>query len=459
MSMAVLQCTDVDPDTGLAVDVSRAEGAEAIVRLRREAQLLRAARHPGVVELVELHAEDGWAELHTVAVGGAPLEALLPLPAEELAGLVAGVATTLSDLHGLGIVHGRIDTHRVVVRPDGRPLLRGFGEGGREGELGADGSVLEPSRDVQALGRLVAHALEVPSASDPWQALQDRLPARSLQSWRSRLGRLVRRSQPPPSAGEDAAAVLAEVARAACDPDPSSRPTSAEIAAALHRRIPAARLPVPAVAADGEGPVATASPPPDRPGPRPRRRLLPVALLVALAATAAASSRLAFGPSAPGTAPAPPAAAPPPSSVSRTPPLRPAAERVWPASAHMRACPLLDVPLRADVDGDGCEEALAFGRGILQAGAVRYAVGGEGDVVATGDWDCDGRSTLALLRGRSGGVWVFDEWAGPGQSLPGRRAGRVDGAVALEAVDGGGGCDELLARRADGSRQLVPSSR
>ncbi len=103
--------------------------------------------------------------------------------------------------------------------------------------------------------------------------------------------------------------------------------------------------------------------------------------------------------------------------------------------------------------------ALAFDRGILEAGAVRYAVGGAGDVVATGDWDCDGHSTLALLKDQSGQVWVFDAWAGPGQSLVARRAGRVERAVALEAVDDDGdGCDELLARRADGSRQLVPAS-
>jgi hypothetical protein len=454
--MAIPPRPDVQADYGLAVDVSRAEGSEAVAQLRREAQVLGAARHPGVVELVELRAEDGWAELCTVAVAGPPLESLLPLPAEELAGVVAGVATTLADLHGLGIVHGRIDGHRVLVRADGGPVLRGFGEGGRQGEPGPDGRVLDPRDDVEALGRLVARALEVPPAPDPWLALQARLPARVLGSWRDRIGHRVGRDQSPP-AGEHAAAVLAELARAACDPDPASRPVAAEIAAAVHRRVPAARLPVPPVPPDQQSATATPSSPPARAPLRLPRRLLRVAVLVAMAGTAVAGARLAFGPSGQDAGPAP--AAPSPSAAPGAPPSGPPAERVWPASADIRACPPLDALLRADVDGNGCEEALSFDRGILLAGTARYAVGGDRDVVATGDWDCDLLSTLALLRADSGEVWVFDAWAGPGQSLPGRRAGRVDGAVALEAVDADGdGCDELLARRADGSRQPVPAS-
>src|SRR5690606_41484281 len=66
--------------------------------------------------------------------------------AASIAGLVAAVASTLGDLHELGIVHGRVDTTHVLIGDDGRPRLCGFA--GDEGATPAD--------DVAALGRVLA---------------------------------------------------------------------------------------------------------------------------------------------------------------------------------------------------------------------------------------------------------------------------------------------------------------
>ena len=57
----------------------------------------------------------------------------------------------------------------------------------------------------------------------------------------------------------------------------------------------------------------------------------------------------------------------------------------------------------------------------------RWSVGEAGDLVAVGDWDCDGTPTPAVLRPAAGQVFVFDRWADgtgevaatPGPSAPG----------------------------------------
>lgn len=93
----------------------------------------------------------------------------------------------------------------------------------------------------------------------------------------------------------------------------------------------------------------------------------------------------------------------------------------------------------ADVDGDGCEEAVAWSEGILQAGSARFALGGPGDAWAIGDWDCDGRRTPALLH--RGALAVFDTWPSPGAELQGRLVADAVAATALTVVPGPDGCD------------------
>src|SRR5438067_5906750 len=63
-------------------------------------------------------------------------------------------------------------------------------------------------------------------------------------------------------------------------------------------------------------------------------------------------------------------------------------------------CPALGPGPRADIDGDGCDDALHFDAGVLDAAGVRARLGQPGDVVAAGRWTC-GPATLALLRPRT----------------------------------------------------------
>jgi hypothetical protein len=104
-------------------------------------------------------------------------------------------------------------------------------------------------------------------------------------------------------------------------------------------------------------------------------------------------------------------------------------------------------PLRADVDGDGCDEPVAFDAGALVAGSRRLAVGAPGDVVVVGRWTCAG-ATLALLRPSTGEVFRFEGWATRDRTVRAVAVGTVEGAAGIRPVAGKSpGCDDLVVAR------------
>lgn len=106
-----------------------AETAADDARLRHESWILSLAAHPGVVSLVEDPIRSGGRTVvRTRAVTGRPLAAMDALSASEVAGIGAAVATTVADLHDVGITHGRLRADHVIVDTTGRPVLCGFSE-------------------------------------------------------------------------------------------------------------------------------------------------------------------------------------------------------------------------------------------------------------------------------------------------------------------------------------------
>jgi hypothetical protein len=98
-------------------------------RLAAEADILIAAAHPGVVRLVEIRGGDPPSELVTAEVkGGSATRMERPLEWTKIAGLGASLATTLADLHELGIVHRRVGHDHVLLDDGGRPVLCGLGK-------------------------------------------------------------------------------------------------------------------------------------------------------------------------------------------------------------------------------------------------------------------------------------------------------------------------------------------
>ncbi|MEQ1785687.1 MAG: phosphotransferase, partial [Acidimicrobiales bacterium] len=120
--------TTVETDGDRAVVVKRATGAD-VERLRLEGDRLERARHPGVVPVLRSEpTPEGW-ELCT-AHRGRPVSAAGagdPLSVAQVARLTAAVASTLADLHDLGLAHGRIDATHVLMGEHGRTVGCGRG--------------------------------------------------------------------------------------------------------------------------------------------------------------------------------------------------------------------------------------------------------------------------------------------------------------------------------------------
>ncbi len=188
--------------------VKRAAGAAAAA-LRAEADRLRRAAHPGVVELLESSGDEtGW-ELR-LAPGGRPVDLGRRLPPAEVARVVAAAAATVADLHELGIVHGRIDASHVLLGAHGRVRLCGLGPGDPDAE---------PADDVAALGRLLTDLLGDGIEAEP-------IPDRRLQ--RGPRSAWLRR------------ALLLLADQASAEPA-SRRPTARRLAASLEALVPEPR--------------------------------------------------------------------------------------------------------------------------------------------------------------------------------------------------------------------------
>ncbi|MGH9266232.1 MAG: hypothetical protein ACRD1D_16230, partial [Acidimicrobiales bacterium] len=125
-------------------------------------------------------------------------------------------------------------------------------------------------------------------------------------------------------------------------------------------------------------------------------------------------------------------------------------------AARPSGCPSTSSLLQADVDGDGCPDALRYADGVLEAGSVRWSLGHPGDQAATGDWSCQGARTIALFRPSTGELFRFDGWAGPDQELTATALARVPGGQALRAADvDRDGCHEVVVERATGAAEVI----
>lgn len=411
-------------------------GADADDQIRREAGLLAQARHPGVVELLRIGSEGGRPILVTARVSGRPLCDLGPLPPEEVAGLGAAIATTLADLHEMGVVHGTIAAEHVIVRDDGSPVLCGFGRGGHVGELVADRPTpLDPGIDVAGLGRIIRQ-LAVGSE------------ARGLR----------------------------RVAAMAVDSADNDRPTARALTSSLEAAVPNARMPMAMAMAQ-----PTLIPVMERPrGTRYRRSRHSVAVASVFVTIAAAgvvvlgglalfhradrSSRAADSVVAtPLGFPTTMLSENPRTTSTTRPPTveslsRPTARTGSPSRSSGRStvCPEVAAVLVADVDGDGCNDALTYHDGILATIDSRWELGSAGDVVVTGDWSCARRRTVALLRPATGEVFRFDDWATAGRDVSATPAGVVPGGRGLRTADvDGDGCNELMVERDDATVEVV----
>lgn len=118
--MVIAVRTEPGPE-GLEI-IKEATSDSDRIRLDREADLLRRAAHPGVVEVLG-HEASTLRLRHQ----GTPLTHLLPLPGDHAAAVVCAVAEIVDALHDAGVAHGQIAADHVLIDDRGRPRLCGFG--------------------------------------------------------------------------------------------------------------------------------------------------------------------------------------------------------------------------------------------------------------------------------------------------------------------------------------------
>ncbi|HZU15052.1 MAG TPA: serine/threonine-protein kinase, partial [Candidatus Dormibacteraeota bacterium] len=116
------------PDHGPVV-VKLLRGArEARERFLALAPGLARAAHPHLARVLEHGVHEGTPYLVVEAAGRVPLDLRFPAPSPAaVLPVLAAVASALDHLHGLGLVHGRLACHQVLVDEEDRPRVTDFG--------------------------------------------------------------------------------------------------------------------------------------------------------------------------------------------------------------------------------------------------------------------------------------------------------------------------------------------
>jgi hypothetical protein len=384
---------------------------------------------------------------------------------EEVAGVVVALATTVADLHDIGIAHRGLVADAVTVADDGRVVLDGFASAIR-----LDGSPASWPRhpaardDDAAVGEVLAKSLERCAPAEivaPWE-----------DATRWRFGRKRHRL------GVGPAATMRRWAAWAATGTVLSRRLAAGLATDIpNARLPAARRPLtpwpescevhpggagatdaiggePELGVDGWGREPDLGV--DRWGhhhpPRGDHATAGSCTATVSAVSVCTEPRPHLAGAA-GSATRPP----------RWP--RPFAAAVIAAVTasgiaaavvgHQRTVPTLSGGPNcvAGTKGSSCA---TYDAGVLAAGAERFAVGQPGDIAALGRWDC-AQATLALLRPATGEAWIFGRWPAGDEGVAADPLGRVPDAVRL-AVRSKGSCDTVVAVRRDGGATALTRS-
>ena len=376
---------EIDPD-GAEVR-KRAEDSAEVARLGREAVVLAAARHPGVVQLL------GWegTTLRLQLVDGVALTSAVA------AGPAVAVATTLADLHEIGIVHGAITAEHILVDRHGDLILCGFGRA----RTGVPPGGPETAADVAALAAVLAARTE--DGAQRAVLARAAAPGRRRPPTARQLAQLL--ASPPAAGGPKPSPRRRPPSARRLAPRPTAPPPAASPKRSTRRRPPSAGQSAPRPAA----PPTAAGP---KPPPRRRKIRAPGGRIVAVALALAAAA---------------------------------GAGAVALAAQHHRAgapCPAAD---------RGCRPLPHPGGALsIEQDGRRYRVGQPDDVVVLGRWNC-GAVRAALLQPGSGTIWVFDQWA-PGTA---RLVTHVPGAASLRVDPGPNGCDHLQVIGPRGAAAVV----
>jgi hypothetical protein len=91
----------------------------------------------------------------------------------------------------------------------------------------------------------------------------------------------------------------------------------------------------------------------------------------------------------------------------------------------------------------------------VRTGGHRWSIGAAGDLVAVGDWDCDGSPTPAVLRPGARRLYVFDGWAVAGEDRTGRPGPETPADAVTLAAEG---CGRAVVGTSTGQRLVVATA-
>lgn len=101
--------------------------------LARDLARLSSLHHPNIPTLFEYGVLDGKLYLASALIDGVPLTRLLhdhaPIPPGRAVAITAAVAGALGFANGAGLVHGTLDASDILICPDDRVYVTGFGTG------------------------------------------------------------------------------------------------------------------------------------------------------------------------------------------------------------------------------------------------------------------------------------------------------------------------------------------
>ncbi len=467
-----------DDADGSPILVKHAAGDDRYL-LRREAKLLEAASHLNVVKLRGLLELEDRSELMLAYVPGASLAEQPPLSLDALLDVALQLGDTLVGLHEIGIRHGAVTAEHALIDQNGLVVLCGFGSA-----LEVVESAEETSDDVLALAELLT--LELARSEDAGLTTLQRREATALHASirfvaqdraihnsaahnnsglgnpkldSPRLGgpRLdsPRLDSTARGAGPDLRRWLAHLSELARTGESAGlRKSSKPLRHWLPQRIPSRRVWLAAaalVAAVGvwqfgfsqSSPDLLASP------TSPVSVALP-ADTQAGALHSSASDETGTGAGGAGIGTNNLTADGRPTGVLVTG-LTP--ERCFDGAASDSAAPntapeglaTITTTSELDINGDGCTEKIQIGTNS-GAGVVagqpaiatptrRWLIGQTDDLVAVGDWNCDGIATPAVLRPTSGEAFFFAVWPyGSPPAQPTSRASVPTGATRVSSL-------------------------
>jgi serine/threonine-protein kinase len=118
-------------ERALKVLHATADDEHAIVRFRREIEILKRIHHPNVVQIFDFGVDAGRMFFTAEMIQGENLRRVLyergVLPPHEVAQIGATLASALAIAHAQGVVHRDVKPHNVMLSANGRITLLDFG--------------------------------------------------------------------------------------------------------------------------------------------------------------------------------------------------------------------------------------------------------------------------------------------------------------------------------------------